>query len=389
MPYRSRYNMTVLLLASYLLILSAVAGLGVFIIATMGQLQSITTNLYIHPFAVSNAAAEMKGSLFQLRNHMLQISVFRHRIGNIRELRAEAQAYDQAMRNNLSIIKANFLGDMERVEQLEILLNQWRQTRQEIFDAAEKGELDQAERIIREAATPTFNAIVPEIDYILTFARDRAKGFVAQAESQSESKISQTRWGVAALILFVATTGMAVLKLVRSLHTQLTRQADLDFLTGIPNRRHFMELAERELKRFRRYGSPISLALVDLDLFKSINDTHGHQVGDRVLQDFAAVCRQTLRDSDIFGRIGGEEFAILLPSTGIGEAKEVVERVRKAVAAASLPNGAAAPLKVTASFGMVDPTGEDDDLGSLLRRADAALYQAKEKGRNQVCIAPA
>ena len=389
MPYRSRYNMTVLLLASYLLILSAVAGLGVFIIATMGQLQSITTNLYIHPFAVSNAAAEMKGSLFQLRNHMLQISVFRHRIGNIRELRAEAQAYDQAMRNNLSIIKANFLGDMERVEQLEILLNQWRQTRQEIFDAAEKGELDQAERIIREAATPTFNAIVPEIDYILTFARDRAKGFVAQAESQSESKISQTRWGVAALILFVATTGMAVLKLVRSLHTQLTRQADLDFLTGIPNRRHFMELAERELKRFRRYGSPISLALVDLDLFKSINDTHGHQVGDRVLQDFAAVRRQTLRDSDIFGRIGGEEFAILLPSTGIGEAKEVVERVRKAVAAASLPNGAAAPLKVTASFGMVDPTGEDDDLGSLLRRADAALYQAKEKGRNQVCIAPA
>ncbi|HJW02272.1 MAG TPA: GGDEF domain-containing protein [Azospira sp.] len=381
--------MTTLILASYLLILSAVAGLGVFVVATMGQLQGITSDLYIHPFAVSNAAAELKGSLFQLRNHMLQISVFRNRLTNMKELRAEATAYDLATRNYLTIIRANFLGDMERVRQLEALLAQWASTRQEIFAAAEKGEMGQAERLIREVATPTFNAIVPEVDYILAFARNRAKEFVSEAESETERKISQTRWGVALLILFIATTGSAVLKLVRSLHTQLTRQADLDFLTGIPNRRHFMELAERELKRSRRYGTPTSLALVDLDLFKNINDTHGHQVGDRVLQAFASVCRQTLRDSDLFGRIGGEEFAILLPSTGIDEAGEVVERVRKAVAAAPLPGGTSTALAITASFGMVEQSSAGDDLQNLLRQADTALYRAKENGRNQICIAPA
>lgn len=386
MPHR--YSMTTLIMASYLLILSAVAGLGVFVVATMGQLQGITSDLYIHPFAVSNAAAELKGSLFQLRNHMLQISVFRNRVGNMKELRTEATAYDLATRKNLSIISANFLGDMERVRHLENLLGQWANTRQEILDTAERGDMGQAERLIREVATPTFNAIVPEVDYILGFARNRAKAFVAEAESETERKISQTRWGVALLILFIASTGSSVLKLVRSLHTQLTRQADLDFLTSIPNRRHFMELAERELKRSRRYGTPTSLALVDLDLFKNINDTHGHQVGDQVLQAFAAVCRQTLRDSDLFGRIGGEEFAILLPSTGIGEAREVVERVRQAVATASLPGGSASPPVITASFGMVEQTRDGDNLESLLRQADTALYRAKENGRNQICVIP-
>jgi diguanylate cyclase (GGDEF)-like protein len=180
-----------------------------------------------------------------------------------------------------------------------------------------------------------------------------------------------------------------VLKLVWLLQTLLTLQATRDALTGIPNRRNFMDIASREIHRAQRYGHPLSLAVVDLDLFKRINDAHGHHTGDLVLQAFCRTCRNTLRDSDVIGRIGGEEFAILLPNTSQTEAQEVIERVRRAVAATLIPITGPAPLCFTASFGISTLHQGSGDLGNLLRRADGALYQAKERGRNQVFLSPA
>ena len=124
--------------------------------------------------------------------------------------------------------------------------------------------------------------------------------------------------------------------------------------------------------------------MMDIDHFKQINDGHGHKVGDRVLERLAAVCRETLRAVDIAGRIGGEEFAVLLPQTDPAEALEVAERLRAAMAAASVPMEQGPPLKFSVSIGVTSLTLAGDDVGALLDSADRALYAAKNAGRNRV-----
>lgn len=173
----------------------------------------------------------------------------------------------------------------------------------------------------------------------------------------------------------------------KHLQFELERQAHIDYLTGVNNRRHFMELAELELNRAIRYDSPLSIFMMDIDYFKKINDSHGHKAGDAVLKKLAEVCCETLREVDRIGRIGGEEFAILLPETGQTEAEEAAERLRKAIANAKVPLEGGLPLHFTISIGVASLTSRDDNMDVLLNLADEALYEAKEGGRNKVCLA--
>ena len=165
---------------------------------------------------------------------------------------------------------------------------------------------------------------------------------------------------------------------------ELKRLANTDGLTGALNRRRFMELAQAEVARARRYGRPLSLVMLDLDRFKAVNDSHGHDVGDLVLQSLVRVSREVLRAVDIFGRVGGEEFMALLPETGLEGAAAVAERLRQAVAAQEVET-AEGPLRCTASLG-VAPLGPDMDLDSLMKAADVALYRAKQAGRDRVVL---
>lgn len=171
------------------------------------------------------------------------------------------------------------------------------------------------------------------------------------------------------------------------LTTELKRQARTDYLTGVNNRRHFMVLAQRELDRSMRYHTPLSLLMMDIDHFKLVNDNYGHEVGDAVLIKLAEVCQQTLRGIDSMGRIGGEEFAILLPETDIEQALEVAERVRMALAHTRLdqPNSRD-PLRFTVSLGIATLAPNIATIDVLLSLADHALYQAKNTGRNKVCV---
>lgn len=163
------------------------------------------------------------------------------------------------------------------------------------------------------------------------------------------------------------------------LFAQVQKLATTDELTGLFNRRHFFELARAELSRAVRHGLPLAAMLLDVDRFKSVNDTYGHAAGDQVLRQVAAVCRETLRAEDVLGRYGGEEFAVLLQGEG---ALELGERLRAALEGTVivLP---ALELRVTASIGVAEWRG-DEDLAGLLNRADAALYAAKGGGRNRV-----
>lgn len=166
------------------------------------------------------------------------------------------------------------------------------------------------------------------------------------------------------------------------LHAHVSEQAVTDVLTGLPNRRYLDERLESEIGRARRYGKPLTLAMVDIDHFKRINDTYGHAAGDAVLRQVAHVLLAQTRDADFTARYGGEEFVLVLPETDVPAALLVAERIRKAMAAAflQLPDGR--ELSVTASLGIAAfRNGTADE---LLRHADRAMYAAKERGRNRV-----
>lgn len=175
----------------------------------------------------------------------------------------------------------------------------------------------------------------------------------------------------------------------KRLESDLERQAHTDDLTGLANRRHFLELAEHELAHVRRYGGDLSVAMLDLDHFKNINDTYGHQAGDIVLKQLATLCQQMLRNVDVIGRIGGEEFAILFPETSRDEAYDIVERLRQAIAAKEISQEHAPHFHFTASIGIASFIKTDSNIDSLLSRADKALYEAKSMGRNRIAEAPA
>lgn len=169
----------------------------------------------------------------------------------------------------------------------------------------------------------------------------------------------------------------------RAFERDLLRLANEDSLTGLPNRRRFLERLEEEVRRAQRYGHPLALLMADLDHFKNINDTHGHAAGDVLLKRFAHVARTTLRETDLAGRLGGEEFAILLPDTGLDGACVQAERLRKAIFA-SVIQYEGKPIFVTVSLGVAVLQSEDQNLDNLLERADSHLYEAKRAGRNRV-----
>jgi diguanylate cyclase (GGDEF)-like protein len=163
---------------------------------------------------------------------------------------------------------------------------------------------------------------------------------------------------------------------IAQLHADAVQASLTDPLTGVSNRRHILELAEQALHERARHGTPMSIALLDIDHFKQVNDSHGHQAGDEVLRAFARQYRAHLRPRDGVGRIGGEEFMLLLPGADLPTATAIVERLREAMPAT--------PSGCTFSGGLAAPRrGEGVD--ALLQRADAALYAAKRAGRNR-CI---
>lgn len=184
--------------------------------------------------------------------------------------------------------------------------------------------------------------------------------------------------------------GGHVLKLValdvleRAFHETLLDLSSRDLLTGLANRGAVLGELQARFGLSERYDRPLSVVVCDLDRFKAVNDSYGHGAGDFVLRTFGERVANTLREADIAGRIGGEEFLMILPETDLTGAIPFAERLRKAVADTPMPL-AGEGLAVTCSLGIAQREPGDQDAGQLLARADAALYQAKAEGRNRVC----
>ncbi len=185
-----------------------------------------------------------------------------------------------------------------------------------------------------------------------------------------------------AVVLHEVTERVRLVEQVREL-------ANSDDLTGLCNRRHFLELAGREFERARRHDYPVSLVMFDVDHFKGINDTYGHRAGDLVLRELALKCRSVLRSTDVVGRLGGEEFAVLLSHANLKGAAQTADRIRQAVESMRVGRGTHGDgIMITISVGVTqlaaDAAAPPDTLDLVLERADKALYQAKGAGRNSV-----
>ena len=200
--------------------------------------------------------------------------------------------------------------------------------------------------------------------------------------------IAEIAAGTSLTVLLAATRAWLLLILMlplvtllqRSLrHAQLSDAVRFDAKTGLLNSATWQREARAELGRAARDGTPVTLAILDIDHFKQVNDTYGHLAGDNILRTLAGTMRHQLRDSDITGRFGGEEFTILFPHTGAADAVRIAERLRNAISAMA---------GVTVSIGLATSGVPDTDLDELLLNADGALYRAKARGRNQVCAVP-
>jgi diguanylate cyclase (GGDEF)-like protein/PAS domain S-box-containing protein len=167
----------------------------------------------------------------------------------------------------------------------------------------------------------------------------------------------------------------------------LEQQAHTDSLTGMHNRRFFMQRLKEETERLQRHGNAMSVLIFDLDRFKRVNDNNGHEVGDRVLQVISSVTQEIKRVTDVAARLGGEEFALLLPATDQDGAMHLAQRLRVTIAEQLIADAAGQPIRVTASIGVATITRAESEFDQILTHADRALYKAKHSGRNRVCFA--
>lgn len=167
---------------------------------------------------------------------------------------------------------------------------------------------------------------------------------------------------------------------------ELRQTASADGLTGAMTRRAWVTEAKSELRRAARYNHPSALAIMDIDKFKLVNDTWGHPAGDVVIAGLANLAMDLIRDSDLFGRLGGEEFALLMPETSADQAAAMAERIRSLFEAKSFDFKKGNPISCTVSIGITHAKSDDDTVEQMMERADQALYRAKTGGRNQVIV---
>ena len=187
------------------------------------------------------------------------------------------------------------------------------------------------------------------------------------------------------------TVGESILKFISqdsveaSYHEEIYQLATHDALTELYNRRHFIEMADKEIARALRHARPLSLCIIDVDLFKPVNDRYGHISGDEVLRQIALLLRRHARTDDLAARIGGEEFALMLPECDAEAARVFAERLREAVADAVFTPGGETQ-RITVSIGIAELAPGRDVRPALMAAADTALYRAKSEGRNRVCV---
>jgi diguanylate cyclase (GGDEF)-like protein len=256
------------------------------------------------------------------------------------------------------------------------------------FIAAARTLAESSDKIAQD---PAYQRVYKDADAALLAALDQA---VKQFEAEANLRVDRLK-RIQQIVLVILLTTLLVearfifrplVKRVHEYAIELYEMASTDGLTGLANRRHFVEVATRDVTLAHRSSRPLALLMVDIDHFKRVNDNYGHQTGDAVLQRFAEHTRRSLRRSDFIGRVGGEEFAILLPGADPDGATAVAEKLRGEVEAAKDDNPKIPRYTISVGIACLEPA--DAGLDDLMRRADNALYGAKNEGRNRAAYLP-
>lgn len=353
--------------------------------STLRTLYQEVNTLHDHPLAASNAVTTLKADLLQMRYMMTEAS-YSASPSSLDSYPKVEFNLRRDVNKQLDILRKEFLGNMKVVELLQSNFDVWIRNRDPMYSMKTSGRHQEMRQKLLVQSTPIYYSMLEQIGYIETLSLDKEHSIID--EMRTLEKGAEVRLKFIGIVLVFSVAIIALLtraKLIK-LTAILEEQATRDTLTGLMNRRSFLEVTEQVIARENRYNEFCVLAVVDIDHFKSVNDTHGHGVGDEALKHFSKICAQELRKTDFLGRIGGEEFGILLPRTSLSAAIPVIERIRKMVESTPLKlHGHDNELQITASFGLAQlGVCEKRDIHALFCKADKSLYEAKKSGRNRL-----
>jgi diguanylate cyclase (GGDEF)-like protein len=356
--------------------------------SSMREMHQTTRKLYEYPFAVANAALALEADLYQIRSHLLYVTLIQADRQQLANAEALINACEQRAQQKIATIARSYSHDPQQVMQLKQQLALLGSVREQVLQKLSAARYAEANQLIETEWIARFAKVAGLNEIILKHAHQRAIEYVNESQQRLEQHTKRGLSYAALLLSLFVGVGAFVAWRIYQLHIEADKFAFTDFLTGIANRRHFIHELESEIRRSQRYELPFSFAMVDIDHFKKINDQHGHHAGDLVLQNFCLRCVNALRTSDIVGRLGGEEFGILMPMTDLHEAARVIERLRAEIDH-SVMTEQGEKIHYTASFGLVSTSqlGEQQGMAHLMKMADAVLYTVKQQGRNRVFIA--
>ena len=256
-------------------------------------------------------------------------------------------------------------------------------------EAVDRAYADQPDLILLDVQMPDRNGY----EVCITLKADQATRdipivFLTGRDSTDDEvkglRIGATDFIKKPVVPEVLKTRVNLILKMRRMTKHLEYLARTDPLSGAFNRRHFMESFDAEIKRARRYKHTLCALMIDIDHFKSINDSYGHDVGDDAIKKTVDATREMLRSEDTLGRLGGEEFAVILPETDVEGARLVAERIRERISDIRIVTSQK-PCTFTASLGLTE-FRENDEIADMLKRSDEALYEAKEAGRDRVIV---
>ena len=301
----------------------------------------------------------------------------------IRDVTAQRQAENNAVRFRIAMDNSAgqvFLIDRKAMRFVDVNENACRELQFTKAELLEMGPQDIKPHYSRKTLRAEFDRII---------RREGASGVIETVHQAKDGRhipveVRFSSFGETGREMIIASAR----DITRSkrLEAELKRLASVDDLTGLWNRRDFMQAAQNEMERAKRYGRVFSYITLDIDHFKRINDTYGHAAGDMALQRLAKTIQAGTRSTDIAGRMGGEEFGILLPDTGLERAGQLAERLRAGIEETAMPCEGNT-IFLTASFGVSAYENGPEGLPGLMARADQALYEAKAGGRNRIRVA--
>ncbi len=391
---QSKKEIWIVFFAFFILIVFSI-GSRLYALNQIKYINNITTVITQHPLQVSNAALNLQIQIYQFREDIMQIVFFPDKRELARHL-DNIHLHEEEAKKNLELIKHQILGDQGKalVYETEILFNERKVVREQVIQYVLNDDMHEAQKLFKfnESSYKELNDITTKL---YQYSRNKATYFQKQADDLYANFEQKNQVILIGLVtVFVLLMYYVIHRISKYIYAneelteslkeksdELERIATIDKLTGVYNRHKFEDILILEMERSRRFSQPLSLILIDIDHFKIVNDTYGHDVGDEVLKYLVKIVQDTIRQIDVFARWGGEEFLILSPSTDLENVQLLAEKLRFSVEHADFPKVS----HVTISQG-VAMFEEKDTFNDVFKRVDKGLYWAKKHGRNQVGV---